>query len=568
MSVNLADITFPNFVTGIKDSNGEWFKGGYDYQSQRPTGGWTRKSIINQVKHINLGDYQWTIVGAGAVSEPIELFKYPNGYSIKATFSWQIETENLTQVSLVINWYDLNDEPVGNISNVYQGYSSYSQGYSRGWGILENAIVDLFLITRYYYDVDPSEGSPNHGLEFRGVYGFPSEGYIPRTEGVDYNDATGLVGDFVIGSWGDLENFSVYLHSHGNPFEGDPFTDEPLPDDPAGSDDTSEPGGGGGNYDDTSDPIDFPALPQGGALVCGAVKAHRVAPQTLEALFAKLWSSTILDIQTMWQKSLQDPMDAIVSLHALPVSPEVDGSTEIQIGNFGSGLSSPEVTSQYVEVDCGTLNVQEFWGSALDYSPYTRAEIFFPFIGVKDVAIEDIMNTSIQIKYHIDVLTGECVAFLKCGISVLYRFKGNCKMNIPLSSASMDLIQNAIAGIGGVVASGAATGAVGGAVIAGTTISSAANVASTKIRTSKSSDMSGSSSLMDDFVPYLILHRPIQSLAKNYNKFKGYPSNITARLGNLSGYTEVEHIHLQGIPNATSEEMEEIVSLLKSGIII
>lgn len=568
MSVNLADITFPNFVTGIKDSNGEWFKGGYDYQSQRPTGGWTRKSIINQVKHINLGDYQWTIVGAGAVSEPIELFKYPNGYSIKAIFSWQIETENLTHVDLTINWYDLNNEPVGNISGVYQGYSTYSQGYARGWGILENAIVDLFLITRYYYDVDPSEGSPNHGLEFRGVYGFPSEGYIPRTEGVDYNDSTGLAGDFVMGSWGDLENFSVYLHSHGDPFEGDPFTDEPLPDDPAGSDDTSEPGGGGGNYDDTSDPIDFPALPQGGALVCGAVKAHRVAPQTLEALFAKLWSSTILDIQTMWQKSLQDPMDAIVSLHALPVSPEVDGSTEIQIGNFGSGLSSPEVTSQYVEVDCGSLNVREFWGSALDYSPYTRAEIFFPFIGVKDVAIEDIMNTSIQIKYHIDVLTGECVAFLKCGISVLYRFKGNCKMNIPLSSASMDLIQNAIAGIGGVVASGAATGAVGGAVIAGTTISSAANVASTKIRTSKSSDMSGSSSLMDDFVPYLILHRPIQSLAKNYNKFKGYPSNITARLGNLSGYTEVEHIHLQGIPNATSEEMEEIVSLLKSGIII
>ena len=92
MSVNLADITFPNFVTGIKDSNGEWFRGGYDYQSQKPSGGWTRKSIINQVKHINLSDYQWTVDGAGAVSEPIELFKYPNGYSIKAVFRWELET--------------------------------------------------------------------------------------------------------------------------------------------------------------------------------------------------------------------------------------------------------------------------------------------------------------------------------------------------------------------------------------------------------------------------------------------------------------------------------------------
>lgn len=569
MSVNLADITFPNYVTGIKDSDGEWFKGGYDYQTGG-YGNWKRKTLLREVKHINFSDYQWTVDGAGEYSEPIELFKYANGYSIKGVFRWELYSEDLTRVYVTINWYDLNGNALGDIVSGYQAVSASSMGYARGWGILENAILDMYLVTVYYPDVDPSDGSSNHGLDFIGIIGFPDQGYIMRVPGTDYDDGNGKVGYFYLARWSELSTFSTYLHSHGDPFDGDPFTDEPIPDDPAGSDDTSEPGGGGGNYDDTSDPIDFPALPQGGALVCGAVKAHRVSSQTLEALFAKLWSSTILDIQTMWQKSLQDPMDAIVSLHALPVSPEVDGSTEIQIGNFSSGLSSPEVTSQYVEVDCGTLDVKEFWGSALDYSPYTRAEIFFPFIGVKDVAVEDIMRTSIHIKYHIDVLTGECIAFLKCGISVLYRFKGNCKMNIPLSSASMDLIQNTLGAMGHVVSSAAIGGAVGGGAgaLAGTVMSSAANVASTKIRTSKSSDMSGSSSLMDDFVPYLILHRPIQSLAKNYNKFKGYPSNITAKLGNLSGYTEVEHIHLQGIPNATDEEMNEIVRLLKKGVII
>ena len=570
MGVNLNDITFPNCVTGIKDSEGEWFKGGYDYQSQRPGGGWARKSIIKQVKHINLGDYNWTIVGQGAESELIPLFTYPNGYTIKAKFSWEIYTEDLTRASIIINWYDKEGNGVGNISNVYQGYFTYSQSYSRGWGILENAIVDLFLITRYYYDVDPAEGSPNHGLEFRGFYGFPSEGYIPVEPGTNYGSGTGSVGDFNIAAWSDLENFSVYLHSHGDPFEGDPFTDEPLPDDPAGSDDTSEPGGGGGNYDDTSDPIDFPNLPTGGAIECGAVIAHRVSKQTLESIMAKLWDTSIFNPSTMWQKSIDDPMNAIVSLHCLPVSPTVgEGLDAIWIGNFETGVSSPKVTSQYVAVDCGSINVTEFWGSALDYSPYTRVEIYLPFIGVKDLSAEDVMRSEVHVKYHVDVLTGDVIAFIKCGLSVLYHFTGNCRMQVPLSSRSTDVWATAIQGVAGIAGATAAVATGGSALLAvGAGISAAGNVMASKIRTSRSGELNGAASLMDDFVPYLIFHRPVQSLAKDYNKFKGYPSNITAVLNTLSGYTEVEHIHLTGIPNATSEEMEEIVSLLKSGVII
>ena len=180
------------------------------------------------------------------------------------------------------------------------------------------------------------------------------------------------------------------------------------------------------------------------------------------------------------------------------------------------------------------------------------------------------MNYTVAIRYHVDVLTGDCIAFIKCGLSVLYHFKGNCRMTVPLSAQTTDALQNAVGETGKLLSTAAIGGAVGGApgALAGATISAAANVASSKIRTSKGGDVSGSLALMDDFVPYLILHRPVQSLAKDYNKFKGYPSNITSKLGNLKGYTEVEHIHLQGIPNATSEEMDEIVNILKNGIII
>lgn len=357
--------------------------------------------------------------------------------------------------------------------------------------------------------------------------------------------------------------------------------------DPAGSDDTSEPGGGGGNYDDTSDPIDFPDTPTGGALECGALIAHRVSKQTLETIFAKLWDLTLINT---WLKSLEDPMDAIVSLHAIPVSPEViNDPNNIYVGNLNMGVSSPLITSQYVEVDCGSLTLSEFWGSALDYSPYTRIEIYLPFIGIRTLKTEDVIKSTLSIKYHVDVLTGDCIAFIKCGISVLYTFNGNCRMSIPLSSKSTDALQKFLVATGLAIAGGSVAVGGGAAAAAATKapqiaaagltsqaanmqagslmLSGATNIASTKINVSRSGDIGGSVGLMGEFIPYLIIHRPVQSLAKGYNKFKGYTANLTKKLGDLSGYTEVEHINLQGIPNATADEMAEIKSLLTSGVI-
>lgn len=371
-----------------------------------------------------------------------------------------------------------------------------------------------------------------------------------------------------------LQNVDNWLHSFGDPFDGDFVKPRTPGSDPAGTDDPSGPGGGGGNYDPSSDPIDFPTLPTGGPIECGAVHAHRVSVQTLEAIMSKLWDNSIFNILNTWQKAIENPMDAIVSLHCLPVSPEVAADpSNLFIGNFDTGLSGiPKVTSNYVAVDCGTLNIMEFWGSALDYSPYTKFEIFLPFIGVRQLAIEDVMASSIHVKYHIDVLTGDCIAFVKCGPSVLYHFNGNMRMTVPLTSISANYLSNTVAAtakMAGGLAAGAAIGGPGGAMATGAlALSSANSIASSKVNTSRQGNLGGGISLMDDFRPYVIIHRPYQSLAQGYNTFKGYPSNITSTLSSLVGYTEVEHVHLTGIAGATDTELEEIENLLKKGVII
>ena len=343
-------------------------------------------------------------------------------------------------------------------------------------------------------------------------------------------------------------------------------------DDPVQDVDPSKPGGGGGSWDKTSNDVDFPDLPTGGALRTGGCKAYIMERNDLLTMFLKLWDKDVFDLDN-FQKLFADPMDALISLHVLPVTPSGAVHNAVYIGTFDTTVTGISVDNQYLAIDCGSLLLKEFWGSALDYAPYTKVEISLPFVGIKQLNVEDVMNNTIHVKYHVDVLTGDCIAFIKCGKSVLYKYNGNLLQTSPVSSQTnntgLNVVKGTISAIAGVVAGAAIGGAAGAAAkLGGVGVSAANAVASSKITTQRVGNISGSAAIMDDFVPYLIVHRPIQSLAQSYAQNKGYTSNISAVLSSLSGYTEVEYIHLTGISGATDTELEEIESLLKEGVII
>ena len=350
------------------------------------------------------------------------------------------------------------------------------------------------------------------------------------------------------------EEWETYTGLNVVPMEG-PIQDQ----------DPSHEGGGGGNFDPSSDPIDFPELPTGGALSSGAIKAFVVTSNTIESMFQKLWDETLFDVSN-FQKLLEEPLDSLISLHCLPFKPTVGSPGNIKLGNydFGGGVTGDVVTSQYKTIDCGQITVNEFWGSALDYTS-TRIEIFLPFIGIKRLQPDDVMGNVLAVKYNVDVLTGDLTAQIKCGKSVLYKYQGNCKSMIPVSSRQNEQLLNLIKGAGS-VAAGAIAGGAGGALAAG--VSTAVNVITSKIDVTRSGDLSGAVGMLDHFLPYLIIHRPKQSLAAGFNTYKGYPSNITSSLASLKGYTEVDYINLQNINGGTDEELREIESLLKEGVLL
>ena len=335
-----------------------------------------------------------------------------------------------------------------------------------------------------------------------------------------------------------------------------------LTNDPYSFGGNSGTGGGTGTFSGTGDLIGIPSLPTLSATSAGFITLFNPSAAQMAQLAAYMWTGAF-DLDT-FKKIFANPMDCILGLSIVPVDVPAGGAAEVKVGNIGTGIYMTTAASQYVEVDCGTLNVEEFWGAYLDYDPYTKAEIYLPYIGTHPIAVDDIMGKSVHVVYHVDVLSGACIAYVQCSGTVLYSFIGQCSSSIPITGNDWTNVVNGVLSIAGSIGSMVATGGATAPAAVGNIMSTAVNQMKPSVE--KSGSLSGTGGMMGVQTPYLILTRPRQALPESQNAYTGYPSFIHEDLGTLSGYTEVEEIHLENVP-ATDGEITEIVSLLKGGVI-
>lgn len=322
-------------------------------------------------------------------------------------------------------------------------------------------------------------------------------------------------------------------------------------------------GGGTGDLDGTGDLISIPRLPTLSAVDTGFITLFNPTISQLSALSSYMWSNPAFDIEA-WKKIFADPMQAILGLSIVPVIVPNGGEKDVTVGNISTGVKMTVAASQYVEVDCGTLNVNEYWGAYLDYDPYTKAEIYLPYIGIHPLSTDDIMNKSVHVVYHVDILSGACCAYVQCGETVLYSFIGQCASSIPITGDNWTNVINGAISIAGAVGTMVATGGASAPMAIGQIASTVVNQMKPSVE--KSGAMSGTGGMLGVQTPYIILTRPRQAVPNNQNTFIGYPSFITEKLSELKGYTEIDSIHLENVP-ATEPELSEIESLLKSGVI-
>lgn len=354
-------------------------------------------------------------------------------------------------------------------------------------------------------------------------------------------------------------------------------------DDPYSGGGTSTPGGGDGTFDFDSTDIDFPGLPSIGGYATGFTTMYNPTAANLKNLADYMWAGAF-DYEN-FRKLFADPMDAIIGLSIVPLTQaQIPGDANtLVVGNISTGISMKSVSQQYVKVSMGTVSVPPKWGAYLDYAPYTKLQLFLPYIGFVDIAPDDVVGYSISVEYTVDLLSGTCIALVKTNGHVLYSFGANCSCACPVTSGQYKNGAIGAVEIAGTVASTVSQltpslkGLKKGKLVSGVADKIAAVSegaldtfdtvqAMIKPAITRSGSIGSAVGLMGIQIPYLILTVPRMCIPGDQNVYMGYPSFVTQQMSDLMGYTEIQVTHLNGM-SCTDVEATEIISLLERGVI-
>lgn len=409
----------------------------------------------------------------------------------------------------------------------------------------------------------------NESMVSNGVLDFSknqplSMGIYVRFNAIVYTDS-----DRKLSSTDNYSCAVVYRYEDKNKldmFHGKKYTE--VDDDPfqrGGKDGESGAGGGKGGGDNKSDQHPVPTPPSVSISDTGYFTIYNPTQVQMKQLSAKLWSG---DFDLTNIKSLMSsPIENILSLAYVPLP--VSGATAVtaKIGGADMGVTVNKIDKHFFQLDLGTVVIKEFYGSYLDYYPHTVVYIFLPYIGIISLDTNEVMGKTLHLVYNYDVVTGSVIAYISTnGLnSKLYEYNGNCIYNLPVTGRDFSTIISGALGL--------ASSAVGAVVTHGASIPfSVGTVGQSLIDTQlpnykHSGDVGGSPAIMDDRQPCVIIIRPRKINSKHQPKYTGYGSLITKKLSNVSGFTMVNDMRLNGISGATDIEIEEIRTMLKEGVV-
>lgn len=357
---------------------------------------------------------------------------------------------------------------------------------------------------------------------------------------------------------------------------------------------------------DIGDLIPPDGLPTSGALPTGAdggvgglVSVYNPTYSELSSFAQWLWV-TYADatIDKIWN----NPFDGIISLHELYATPNTGGRKYIKSGFLVSPVEADTIPDRYSEINCGTAIFPEHYGNYLDYSPYSKALVYLPFIGIEELNVDDIVGHAVNISYRVDSYSGACIALITCARegsnAIFYQFCGNCSVQLPIAGGTQAAIkaaqisagayQNAyhvagVAGLAGGLANGIGSlfsgnlGGVLGGIVNGIgsykvnqaqgEANSISQTVSAKSSVQHSGQFGESFGAMGNKKPYIIIKRPVQVRVPNYQAEYGYPAHKYVTIGECEGYIRCRGVHVTSA-KATDSERQMIEQALTEGVYV
>ena len=317
-----------------------------------------------------------------------------------------------------------------------------------------------------------------------------------------------------------------------------------------------------GNYDNSSDNIELPAIEDiniMSSIASDLVKAYQIDLANLNQLTSFLWSDGFIDTI---KKLQNNPMENIQKLFYLPYDVEATASETVKIGNTDSNIQGNRIVKQFQEIDFGNIDITEYYGNTLDYN--TELSIYLPFIGEKTLNIYDIMGGSLNLKYRVDILTGNCIAILSIVRkqndvtlnSVLYTYIGDMSNSVPLTSTQNNFFKQILGNLTNPTAlitnSGVQFTMAGVSGVNATTYTHSGNIG-------------GNNGFMSVLTPYLIIRRPVNVKPSDYERTFGYPACTSDTLANQKGYCRYRECYYDNrFGDLEKEVCDEILNKLKT----
>ena len=333
-----------------------------------------------------------------------------------------------------------------------------------------------------------------------------------------------------------------------------------------------------GDGDNISDEIPLPDVQFN--LNNNAYNRYWIKSSDLVALQNWIFSETFLtNIRRLWN----DPAEYLINLSLYPFNGYMHdvnnvAASKISIGNLTSEISAYQMGDGYsARFNGGSFKLTEYYGSYLDYAPYTSAEIYIPYIGYKPLNINDVMGKIIDLIYVVDWDTNMLTATLLVDDRPLTMYSGAFGVKLAISGTNANQVAETIArGASGIisnagmtmanVATGNIPGAIGyGMKALGGAMDTALDVQISPRQFGTPTPLTG---LYNTQVPHVIIHRPIAAEPTDFKAQNGYSASYSAPVSSFEGYLQCNSVKLSGGSTMSETEQNEIISLLKGGIYI
>ena len=258
-----------------------------------------------------------------------------------------------------------------------------------------------------------------------------------------------------------------------------------------------------------------------------SIQANATLSASLKYGFVSIYNPTYDEVDelskkrfySVTQEQMLDLSQYIISFRKLYVDIPQIARELVYFGKYNTNVSSNIITTNFVETDCGTITIDEYNKNSLDYNG-VEIDLYLPFIGNISLNANQVYGKPLRLVYRTNPLNGDCVAVILSGSVQIAYSQGNVSFDVPINFKYGNL---------------------------------------------NNYGTNDNALYMGELQPYIEVRTNRQYQNMNNDLLN---NNLWVQISDCSGGVTFGDVDLRPVSSLNKDEYDEIVSLLKSGIIV